>query len=1818
MELVGAASGQSSGQVWIENHPTEGWTPGRVDSLAGNGNYIVVDETGESHEVPQDKARPVDQACLRGVDDLLDLGDFNEGALLHNIRVRYFKDDIYTGIGGPILISVNPFAALPGLYAEAKQKYYRERAQAMIAGDVKLSPHVYSVGAASYMSMLSDSKNQSIIISGESGAGKTEATKRILTYFASLQTDTKKEPGEISIEQQVLRSNPILEAFGNAKTLRNDNSSRFGKFMEIEFGTAGGIQSARVSNYLLEKCRIVTQTKGERGYHSFYQLIAGADTIGLAPLLKLKSADDYTYVCGTTWVDGEDDNQNFAEMVECMHTLGFSTDERNSIFQIVAAVLHLGDLSFEPLPGQNDGMKISDQARAEDISKLLEVDVKAFTKVFQYKTLEDPFTKKVIDMPQDELGSSNTRHSMAKVAYSRLFDWLVQRINESMKSKSKGGGTTNTRKIGILDIYGFEVFEWNSFEQLCINFANEKLQQHFNSHMFTMEQQMYSEEGIAWSHIQFVDNREIIDTLEKKPLGLFCIFDSECLMPNATDNTCLSKVHATYKTSKIVYKPSRFASTTFAVAHYAGEVIYDIVSFLEKNTDKLHSDIMNLLKTSSNALIKSLFIDPRFAPEMATGAAAGGKGAAKAGARPAGGRGGGDAGGARAKQNVTVSLNFRQQLDQLVEDLNKTHPRYVRCIKPNANKAAHDFDSLDVQRQLRCAGMLESIRIRRAGYSVRRPFKEFVNRFRVLMPSLKTSGMDPDYKDISRKLLTEMEAKIRAEKVEKLEDKPWQIGRSKVFMKEELQTMLEKRIGTAVAKFVIKIQKRWRGFKLRKRFKEMKKAGLALQAGLRTAKLMAEYQIHRDRVRACVALQAALRTAALRREWTRKRTSALKIQKVVRGWRGRRKMGKLKGKNAQDRIQKMREEEARDSALADAKKAAQEKEREMDAMKQQMEQERQKAQEEAQAQFAAQREEMDRTARNMQVQAQAKQAEEVDGQQLQKAKQEALELRKENARLQGQLEVTGPGSPGAAADSANDAEVEHLRRELQDSRRKCASMEVELATAKNPAEYEALSTEVSTIREECSSLRRTKMDVELQLERQTVHLDDLQSQASRLKERELELDVLRSANDESQVTIQKLQAQKGALEERAQGEEATRAALRELKMAHMQMEGELETSKLREEAMSQKFKSLSTDQTELLQTKHKLVMQESDLDTSRRQVMSLREQVDALNSKAGSNRNGSLDDLRTELLSRIEAKPVQVDRPSIVFPGAADGGFVTEERKTLCDQRALFEQLKNDFNQSRAGGMTIDVQQIEEAETQILSRESELEEEVRMVRKENVELNIKITSMKDEYMALEAEVTEHRGGSGQMRAELEDLKFQLTSEASESRRKAAEAEEVLSRSREVQSELSASRQRLSSAEEKLVRTEEEARTVTQRYGALQREQEASDLRMQELQRKYVEAEARVRDVQPQLEDEQRKAEQLRKMLETAERGRAEGESSSRFLESENERLRAELTDSQAEKLKIKEVVDELLSAEGAAKSAEMQKEVDKWKTRAGYFEREYSRSKELNHEMTGQMAQMLQGVREQSETGGGLSSDNKTLKKQLDAKTQEARMAKLEKEDIQRQLDSLSSTGTYFQDQYKNASQELRNVKQEHSVSSASASTMKARLESLQSENDDLKAQVTKLSIEVRSGCSEALRLDKYEQHVQDLQKKLQAKDLEAQTNQERFQKSQAVNDCLNTLLVLESEQASLWESSYPGQPDDRFKSQLNAKKSKAQDVIGRLNDMLNEDERPSIAGFATPRQNGAGRGGYDDGGGDIDQSRRMLTPADLDTGRGSFGFGFR
>ncbi|KAF7455996.1 myosin-related protein [Cryptosporidium felis] len=875
--------------VWVE-HPKLAWAPATI--LRREDDALVARvEDGLEVKVSEEHAEKhfVHESSLSGIPNLLVLGDYCEGALLHNVRTRYYQDNIYTCIGNLILISINPYKAIPELYGSRQFRLYRDgqhgqesagSARGGVRDDTALPPHIFKMAQNSYDSLFRDKKSQSIIITGESGAGKTEATKIILCYLASIQKPLKADSvghsisspsiysctqspmnspitDDDSIESLVLRSNPILEAFGNAKTVRNDNSSRFGKFIEIFFDATGKLRGASISNYLLEKCRLINQQEGERNYHIFYCLISGVRQ-GIFPQtlsdeLGISFQEDFEIIRESVEIPGRDDSSEMKEVLECLKCIGLCESEIFEILRICAGILHLCNFELVQETAADTPKVREDQLEAfKAASRLLGLDSQALLSIFQWKKLTDPETGRIIRMPVSLEAAFQTRDSMAKAIYSKLFDWLVFRINKSMTYgliNNQGAGRQDqaTRKafsgrsIGLLDIYGFEVFDCNSFEQFCINFSNEKLQQQFNHQMFQEEQLVYEGEGIDWTKIDFIDNKAIIDSLEKRPNGIFPLLDSECLMPQGSDSSFLNKVLklsgdpkiATGNSNgQIVFKPSKMSNGSFAVSHYAGPVTYDTRGFLEKNRDQLHCDVTELLKSSESALINELFKpDSRSSEDLTKKTSrtslrggedsSGGAGSATISNRPKG-------------ILVTVSGAFREQLNGLIETLNNTSPSYIRCIKPNSRKAVHEFDSLDVLRQLRCAGMLESIRIRRSGYSVRRKFKDFYKRYRILYPSFESHDFtgEKNYSLICRKILERLQKELEEGLDEAKQQKwelSWQIGKTQVFVKDSLKIQLERCVSEACFKYCTTISASWKMYRARKRFLEIKKASTSIQ-----------------------------------------------------------------------------------------------------------------------------------------------------------------------------------------------------------------------------------------------------------------------------------------------------------------------------------------------------------------------------------------------------------------------------------------------------------------------------------------------------------------------------------------------------------------------------------------------------------------------------------------------------------------------------------------------------------------------------------------------------------------------------------------------------------------------------------------------------------------------------------------------------------------------------------------------------------------------------------------------------------------------------
>lgn len=581
-------------------------------------------------------------------------------------------------------------------------------------GEQELDPHPFTIADECYRSLFDEGRNQSILVSGESGAGKTEATKVVLQYLAEIAGSTS------GVEQRILVANPILEAFGNAKTLRNNNSSRFGKWVEVQFEQSGRICGARIVNYLLEKSRVTYQAPEERNYHIFYQLLRGADA-GLREHLGLGEPEDYHYVNQSGCIDipSVDDAEEFTSVVGSFTKLGFSQDEQKAVLGIIAAILHLGNVNFVA-----DGDKAVVAPQSIDVlskvSSLLCVSAADLKQALTHRSIVVAGT--TTNIPLNVTKSTDSRDSLAKHLYGGLFEWLVARINKSL-AEGKPKGTIRT--IGVLDIFGFELFVNNSFEQLCINFTNEKLQQKFNQSIFKEEMHIYQTEGITIDQVIFEDNQNVLDLIEAKPKGLLPQLDEELRMPQSTDLTYLAKIIQTFNGKKEIpfEKPVKLA-THFTVTHYAGPVTYNVDGFLDKNKDQMFDDLIKVISDSTSPLVGAIMGGLM---SDISGAQAGSRGTMRASKR-------------------TLASQFTAQLNLLMDMINSTSPHYIRCIKPNSVKkpAADVFDGSMVLRQLRYAGVFGAVDIRKRGFPFRMTFEDFWKRFNLLAGKETRGGSWPE------------------------------------------------------------------------------------------------------------------------------------------------------------------------------------------------------------------------------------------------------------------------------------------------------------------------------------------------------------------------------------------------------------------------------------------------------------------------------------------------------------------------------------------------------------------------------------------------------------------------------------------------------------------------------------------------------------------------------------------------------------------------------------------------------------------------------------------------------------------------------------------------------------------------------------------------------------------------------------------------------------------------------------------------------------------------------------------------------------------
>ncbi|KAF2981535.1 hypothetical protein EK904_007222 [Melospiza melodia maxima] len=712
-----------------------------------------------------------------GVQDFVLLENFtSEAAFIENLRKRFKENLIYTYIGS-VLVSVNPYKELE-IYTKQNMERYRG------VSFYEVSPHLYAIADNSYRSLRTERRDQCILISGESGAGKTEATKKILQYYAvtcpaSQQVETVKD--------RLLQSNPVLEAFGNAKTLRNDNSSRFGKYMDVQFDYRGAPVGGHILNYLLEKSRVVHQNHGERNFHIFYQLLEGGEEDLLRRLGLEKNPQQYHYLvkghCAR--VSSINDKNEWKIMRRALSVIGFNDTEVEDLLSIVASVLHLGNVQFAA--DEQGNAQVTTENQIKYLARLLAVDG---------SVLRDALIHKKIIAKGEELVSplnleqaAYARDALAKAVYGRTFSWLVSK-------EEKFPGWRSTTVLGLLDIYGFEVFQHNSFEQFCINYCNEKLQQLFIELTLKSEQEEYESEGIAWEPVQYFNNKIICDLVEEKFKGIISILDEECLRPgDATDTTFLEKLEETVKnhphflTHKLADQKTRksLGREEFRLSHYAGDVTYSVAGFLDKNNDLLFRNLKETMCNSENPIINQCFDRTELTDK---------------------------------KRPETAATQFKNSLSKLMEILMSKEPSYIRCMKPNDAKQAERFDEVLIRHQVKYLGLMENLRVRRAGFAYRRKYEVFLQRYKSLCPETWPTWDGRPHDGV-------------AVLVKHLGYKPeeYKMGRTKIFIRFP-KTLFATEDALEVRKqsLATKMQATWRGFYRRKKFLTMKRSAITIQS----------------------------------------------------------------------------------------------------------------------------------------------------------------------------------------------------------------------------------------------------------------------------------------------------------------------------------------------------------------------------------------------------------------------------------------------------------------------------------------------------------------------------------------------------------------------------------------------------------------------------------------------------------------------------------------------------------------------------------------------------------------------------------------------------------------------------------------------------------------------------------------------------------------------------------------------------------------------------------------------------------------------------
>ncbi|RMZ86153.1 hypothetical protein DV737_g200, partial [Chaetothyriales sp. CBS 132003] len=883
-------------RAWFPNQ-AEGFIPGELveRTALGSGKiglrFQLADEsfhTVTTTEAAINGAAPsaglpplMNPYQFEAAEDLTSLSHLNEPAILQAIKLRYAQKEIYT-YSGIVLIATNPFARVDSLYVPQMVQIYTGKQRQSQA------PHLFAIAEEAYTDMLRKNMNQTVVVSGESGAGKTVSAKYIMRYFATRGSPSEALKGSKSrsdalseIEEQILATNPVMEAFGNAKTTRNDNSSRFGKYIEIMFDDKTDIIGARIRTYLLERSRLVFQPLKERNYHVFYQLVAGAteaerQDFGLLPVEHF----DYMNQGAEPVLDGVDDAAEFAGTRRSLTTIGVAPEVQTEIWRVLAALLHLGNVKITAARNESANLSSSDPSLVRACA-MLGLDAATFSKWLVKKQLVTREGAIVSNLGQQQ--ATVVRDSVAKFIYSSLFDWLVHTINQGLATPEVLQRLHTF--IGVLDIYGFEHFAKNSFEQFCINYANEKLQQEFNQHVFKLEQEEYMREEIDWTFIDFADNQPCIDLIEGK-LGILALLDEESRLPMGSDGGLIKKLHHTFLDKQSFYKKPRFGQTAFTVCHYALDVTYESDGFIDKNRDTVPDEQMDVLRRSSSRFLVNVLRTASELREKESAASATTKTIANTPSKRVG---------VAVTRKPTLGGIFKSSLIELMNTINSTDAHYIRCIKPNEAKEAWKFEGPMVLSQLRACGVLETVRISTAGYPTRWTYEEFALRYYMLCHS---SEWTTEIRTMAQNILRTALGDATRDRGDK-----YQTGKTKIFFRQGMLAFLEDKRSARLKECAIMIQKNLRAKYYRKQYLAIRQAIVQVQSAAR-AHLARRQADEVRQAKAATTIQRVWRGQKERKSYNTTRNNIILFQSLAKGCMLRKSMMETRYRNAATTIQR--------------------------------------------------------------------------------------------------------------------------------------------------------------------------------------------------------------------------------------------------------------------------------------------------------------------------------------------------------------------------------------------------------------------------------------------------------------------------------------------------------------------------------------------------------------------------------------------------------------------------------------------------------------------------------------------------------------------------------------------------------------------------------------------------------------------------------------------------------------------------------------------------------------------------------------------------